>query len=244
MLRSADKNAVKGSALFIILIAVALFAALGYAISQSGRSGSGSISRETVQIEAARIISYAGQIRQAVDRMRLVNGCSDTNINFIGMPPLWSANNPSSPADKSCHVFDAAGGGVPIIRFKTDSFTTPVSAGWTSYFSTFPLGYATFNSYNQLNGIGTTSGVDTSGVDLVFQIFPLSTDTCKEINRQLGLNGPSFAPTSATIYTVYNFTGVYSNGVTLSQYAPSVFGGCYYETSYAMNVYLLPLIER
>lgn len=104
-------KATSGNALFLILIAVALFAALSYAITQSGR-GSGSITQEKIGIDAANIIQYAGTVQAAINRMMVVNKCADTQISFENPnePTLYA--NPTSPSDKSCHVFDPNGGNV------------------------------------------------------------------------------------------------------------------------------------
>ena len=71
----------KGNVLFLILIAVVLFAAISYAVTQSSRSG-GSINKETALIQAAEIVQKANQIRVAIQRMKISNGCDETEIDF------------------------------------------------------------------------------------------------------------------------------------------------------------------
>lgn len=45
-----------GNVLFIILLAVALFAALAYAVTQSTRSGGGNASRETTRLTSSTVM--------------------------------------------------------------------------------------------------------------------------------------------------------------------------------------------
>lgn len=91
-----------GNVLFLILIAVVLFAALSYAVTQSFRGG-GSVDREALRIEAAQLVQYFSSIKHAIDRMKLVSGCSDTDITFYG-----------TPAKPECGIFDPAGGNIPV----------------------------------------------------------------------------------------------------------------------------------
>ncbi len=61
----------KGNALFLILIAVALFAALSYAVTKSSK-GSGTIDKEKAIIEAAQIMEYSAYLESTYTRMVLL----------------------------------------------------------------------------------------------------------------------------------------------------------------------------
>ena len=106
-----SKNSSSGNALFLILIAVALFAALSYAVTQSGRGG-GSIDREQASINAAIIMQYAGTVERAIQRMKLLNGTQDEDFSFD--TPEWGftgyQHGVAQPDENK--VFSDNGGGV------------------------------------------------------------------------------------------------------------------------------------
>jgi hypothetical protein len=59
-------NSRSGNVLFLILIAVALFAALSYAVTSSSRSSGAQIGADQARIMAAEIRQYASSIEQAI----------------------------------------------------------------------------------------------------------------------------------------------------------------------------------
>ena len=96
----------KGNALFLILIAVALFAALSYAVTQSGRGGSG-IDKEQAEFVAAKLFNFTTAFQTGVDRLRL-GGCDVEEISFAndvyssqdGTVIIYpDGHNPNTPAD-------------------------------------------------------------------------------------------------------------------------------------------------
>ncbi len=106
----------RGNALFLILIAVALFAALSYAVTQSGRGG-GSIDREQMTLSASQMMDYGAIMQQTIQRLRILNGCTENDISFERSPfdgvtdPDY-VNSVSTVTDFSCHVFHPNGGGL------------------------------------------------------------------------------------------------------------------------------------
>ena len=71
MIKKSSEYAQSGNVLFMILIAVALFAALSYAVTSSSRSGGNNASRESLQIEGAQIAQYVTGIQNSIMRMKI-----------------------------------------------------------------------------------------------------------------------------------------------------------------------------
>lgn len=80
----------RGNALFLILIAVALFAALSYAVTRTG-AGQGSISREEQLLAFSELDQFNEQLASAISRLVLVNGCALTEIGFTN--DIWKRVN-------------------------------------------------------------------------------------------------------------------------------------------------------
>lgn len=209
----------KGNALFLILIAVALFAAVTYAITQTGRGGSSSAGKEQASIDGTRIIDYAGELQAAVTRLT-INGCKESQLNFKSSQfNLGNYDNTvTTLTDGSCDIFNPAGGGV--------SFQKPPASvqalGISDYIITGSIA---------ISGLGTgTTGptVQASETELMF-ISLVPKDVCVSMNNHLGIvnNGFSNAgpagdpPGNGTVnsigppYYIYApppFTGTFSGG--------------------------------
>jgi hypothetical protein len=109
-----------GNVMFLILIAVILFAALGYAITSSSRSGGSDISKDTIGLTVSEIENYAATINGAITRLKL-SGCSETDLSFYH-PSFDNANDYAgettwdTAGQNKCHVFRPEGGGVAWSR--------------------------------------------------------------------------------------------------------------------------------
>ncbi|PZP55012.1 MAG: hypothetical protein DI586_08220, partial [Micavibrio aeruginosavorus] len=103
-----------GNVLFLILIAVALFAALSYAVTSSSR-GSGDTKMENAEIEAARIIQYSTSIDVGLQRMRAATGKQDWEFDFADNGQTMTTNGNATCTDASCRLFTVKGGTVANI---------------------------------------------------------------------------------------------------------------------------------
>jgi hypothetical protein len=95
-----------GNVLFLILIAVALFAALSYAITQSNPTEGASAGREANLVAGAAVIQYSADIATAITRM-ILGGVSADDLDMVS-PGEASFNTPPFTAK----VFHPNGGGV------------------------------------------------------------------------------------------------------------------------------------
>jgi hypothetical protein len=190
-----------GNALFLILIAVALFAALSYAITSSSR-GSGSASSQQSIIYAAIITQAGADLKAGVQQM-IFAGTPATSI-VTGTPytsPYPGNGSLNSYADfctsgPTC-LFAPDGGGATMPQLPAQAYV-PNMAGtaWSGLIVSMFAGPTSYNgmSINGLSpGYGAASwaipGIGTAAVDDVADAVGLTKEVCTAINKGLGLSG-------------------------------------------------------
>ena len=104
-----------GNVLFLILLAVALFAALGYAVTKATGGGVIDITKEENELDQAKSENFESAINAAKWRLTIVNGCQPKEVSYE--TPEGDYANPAAPANRECHVFFPEGGGVPYTGF-------------------------------------------------------------------------------------------------------------------------------
>ncbi len=190
LLKKSDPHQ-KGNVLFLILIAIALFAALAYTITQSSRSGGSDISNEKADLIAAQVAQYGAQIATAVMRVRVGNGCSDTEINFenptMMHPDYWGGStNSSAPSDGRCNIFGPNGGGAVYWDARQQlPNDDPV------------YNYLTFTTKVAVKDVGTPA------TELMMYFVMASDDKAKKIcaayNKRLGISGDTTSGTTRSL---------------------------------------------
>ncbi len=162
----------RGNALFLILIAVALFAALSYAITQSGRGG-GTVDKEQALITGAAISEYPATIRTAVTRM-LITGTP-------GYGAASGINMVTTTTGKTYEVFDNAGGGATV---------NPPPSGVGSSITAWTFVDATHATDGWwVEDVGSNAAVTGREVLAVLgnsTTGTLSLTVCQQINKGLG----------------------------------------------------------
>lgn len=239
--QTTSRTAERGNVLFLILIAVALFAALSYAVTQSTRSGGGDASRETSLVNSAQITQYPASVKTAITRMIVSTSTSPYVLSFDD-PSLFTANLTTSTLE-SQNVFHPNGGGATYTLAPADVMDSGNPGTWV------------YNSENEIENIGQTNGgpgaTDTTADTIAF-LPGVKLAICQKIHDQLGLATALPAETnidfatsqdstlgSATdrIFTAAG-TGTIGDGNILSGQPQ----GCF--TQGGSNIYYHVLVER
>lgn len=214
----------RGNALFLILIAVALFAALSYAITQSGRGG-GTINKEQAIISAAQMTQFAAGIRAVVSRM-VVTGTAIDDVSF----ERDMTQAPCDTTPQNC-VFSPAGGDA--------TYTDPPPNTGTTWF------FAPVNQGNYIADVGTNT--DLTGTEAMGFMQITSEALCKAINNGLGL-GNSVVNNTGMLDELSigsNTNAAYGvRGSVVDAYPGEAFGCTYDSGGLAMYVYFHAMIEQ
>lgn len=183
----------------MVLIGIALFAALGFAMSQSSRGSGATLTREMLELHSSEIVEHANNLRNAIMQVKAL-GCDDEQISFEKSPFDGSDSNYvnlSSPGDFSCHIFHPDGGGMKPKDFPEDiydpSFTSTARG-------------SSFNADNRVNGIGTSTAAE-----LIYFLTGISPEVCQKINEKLGYGSTMIDDNSIFAGTTY-FQGNFEVG--------------------------------
>jgi hypothetical protein len=177
----------RGNVLFLILIAVALFAALSYAITQSGR-GSGSIERENNLIEAAKISGYFANLAAEYRRFSL----SVNATPLLANGATYSCYSGITNCKALCN-----GANSNCFWFENPQLPKSVQAGGVTY---------DINAY-QTNHNRGVAGWGTIAGDELLWIVGLPQKLCAEINRGLGIGATPVASADFPNSSSINLTG-------------------------------------
>lgn len=177
------KGRENGSAIFLILIAVVLFAALTAALNHSSRTSTGMVSDQQARLAATDIIAYGGSVKQTVQKL-LLQGCSESEISFEN-DSVEGYEHPDGSPDR-CKVFHPQGGGLTL-----QAPPAPHNKTGPSFWN----GRYAFTYGTTWKGQGTTCTEERCD-DLLLLLY-LSNDgiTCQEINKMLGYRA---TPTDTT----------------------------------------------
>lgn len=171
----------KGNVLFIILIAVALFASLSYVVSQSFRGGTNTISQEQARVAAGEVLRSMQAIKSGYDYLWNQQGCSIDEISFIKAGKEIGAEDfdASSPkGDESCDIFHPLGGGIAypenLLQYQNEASAGTAANKFLFWFTGFNPG-GTF----RVDNVGTTSN------DHIIFLQAVLPEICINVNKTL-----------------------------------------------------------
>ncbi len=165
--------------MFYILLAVALIAALTYAVNRNSRTSGDVLTSDKARLAAQEIISFSETVSKAVDKLRL-RGISETQIDFENTIVSDYSNAACSAA--SCRVFAIGGGNI--------NYTIPDQSWLNS-------AYSAQGTYGRwlITGALNIDGSLSASPDLLLLLPYVSIDACEAMNTILGLNPPTTADT-------------------------------------------------
>lgn len=235
-----------GNVLFLILIAVALFAALSYAVTQSTRSGAGDTNSETNLISSAQLTQYPAGVRTSVVRM-IIGGNAVEELIFNDPSDFGVGGTVDTDTETARAVFHPNGGNATYQNPPRDVVTTTAST-WH------------FNAEAQILNIGITDASDSVANDIVAWLPDVTSGICKRMNEELGITTsasggiPIISGLASTVYEnnmgldaagnaiAFPATGVVIEGDD-EEFKGQPFG-CFLDQAGGKNVYYHVIVER
>lgn len=178
----------KGNVLFLILIAVALFAALSYAVTQSSRSGSDA-SKETNVINTASLTQYPNSVRTSVLRL-IISGVDPLDIYFNKPNEFEDAGFTYFETRESRGVFHPQGGGAVYQQVPANLTANAQALDWK------------FNADFEIPLLGLSQDNSGNGNDLIAFAEGVTQSICGRVNKEL--HNEDEIPVIGTAITIDN----------------------------------------
>jgi len=214
----------------LILIAVALFAALSYAITTSGR-GDGGIDREQAEIAASQIVQYATSLQQAITRLNIINDCIPEDLSFHydsdgdgNLETDGSDDYYNSGSSTDCYLFNKNGANLSYLRPKSEWLDNSKSAG--SLYGEFVFSAAT--CIDNLGSADSDCHIPLNGgiAPLIIFLPYVNENICEAIARE-SVAGAIITSDNNIIAGPSKFTGNLATGGSRFELgSPSYLFGC------------------
>ncbi|MGZ9108948.1 MAG: hypothetical protein ACXW4B_09035 [Micavibrio sp.] len=202
-----------GNILFLILIAVVLFAALIFAVTMSERGGE-DVNQDNVRVAAAQIIQSGVDIETAILRLRVSKGLNESEISFE--TPLLPAYAHAGCTTDRCRVFMPDGGQISYPR-PNPEWLNRAFAGEPHFGGWLYTGTACIPGIG--NGADATCNANPQHLELLAVLPWITRDMCVEINEKLSLSPANGDPPQLTgagwAAGGTEFTGAFGSGETM-----------------------------
>lgn len=193
-------KAQSGNVLFLILIAVSLFAALSYAVTETGRGGSMDVNEQRAKVLAGEILVYMSSVEKMVQRA-LASGISESDICFdYDVYPGGNADyEHAGCATDEQRIFYASGGGVKWQEPAVAAMALSATPIWT------------FDASNRILEVGTDSA-NVNAVEMTMLLLNVSEAVCKAVNERAGVTAKDTAPPrDDVVMTTTPYIGSFTN---------------------------------
>lgn len=217
-----------GNVLFIILIAIGLFASLAFVVTRSAQNeNTTAMTEREARLAGTDIVNYTQQIERAVSRLRQ-KGISENDISFANNEVSGYEYNPVKPAKNN--VYHRNGGGAkwrsPVQQYNDGS-------EWLIIGNTCVSG---------IGRGGSDCHTDSESNEELLLILPnVKEEICENITIASGLVA-SVPDDSGNGYSTSKFTGSYSDGTIINIGTNPPKAGCF-KSGLAYHYYHV-LIER
>jgi len=224
-------NKESGNALWFILLAVALMAALTAIVSRSSDTAEQSGNFERFRIQASDMMRYSANIVQAIDNMRM-RGVGESQVSFENYSTSADYTNANAAGCADCLVFGSAGGGgsyrIPPEDWLDTSFTGDTNYGeW------------------EFSGTNNIPDIRSANPELIMYMGYLKDGLCAQINIMLNIAGG--VPVDADGFDATAFQGAFAASDTIDG-MDGIEVGCFEDggggSSDRGNVFYQVLVKR